>query len=457
MATFAIEMQVGTANRVMSQLNQLGMRHASRLDGFSYVLNSEIWVVDFTDPNLSSGAIQQIPEVVGVEGQAEHIFYALPPMAEATEPGIELLTPDEIGEILSPYPDVNVARSYPLGAPGFFAGENVGTDVFRKSDDWDKVLEMIGAREAWQYNRGEGAVIGIIDSGCDMSRLHSDQVVGIWNEDDSSMYDEVGHGTMVALSAASKTTVNGFEGVAPEAGLIILKPKPTERRSMGTHDLMRATDKMLWYAIETNQRVIVNNSWGLFGCKNLLLPCRIIITRALVAADRMNLMLSVWAIGNNNMLGCDAPVNGWCMNTTPVSFSVGACDLDGVKHTYSSVGGQCYPLSPIVVGPTQGVIPWGSGFKDFRQQGGGSSAAAPLVSGALAILVTEFPDLSNAELRAAIRAGAYRLGADSQFNAGTGSGILRIDDAIQAAPTARKHPTYDYEQRFLAEASTLVD
>ena len=92
MATFAIEMQVGTANRVMSQLNQLGVKTSNRLDGFSYVLNSEVWVVDFTDPNLTSSAIQQIPEVLGVEGQAEHIFYALPPMAEATEPGVELLT-----------------------------------------------------------------------------------------------------------------------------------------------------------------------------------------------------------------------------------------------------------------------------------------------------------------------------------------------------------------------------
>ena len=51
MATFAIEMQVGSASRVMSQLQQLGMGEASRLDGFSYVLKSEMWVIDFTDPN----------------------------------------------------------------------------------------------------------------------------------------------------------------------------------------------------------------------------------------------------------------------------------------------------------------------------------------------------------------------------------------------------------------------
>jgi len=457
MGTFAIEMQVGTANRVMSQLHQLGMREASRLDGFSYVLNSEVWVIDFADENLTAGRIQQIPEVVGAEGQAEHIFYALPPMAEATEPGIGLLSPAEIGAIVAPVPDGNAAKNHPLGAPGFFAGHDVGVDVFRKSDDWDTVLEMIGAREAWQYNRGEGAIIGVIDSGMNMERLHPSQVLGIWQEEDHAMSDEVGHGTMVTLSAVSQARVNGFEGVAPDAKVILLKPQPTAKKLMGTHDLMRATDYMLMYALETNQRVIVNNSWGLWGCKTLLLPCRILITRALVAADELNLMLSVWAVGNNNLLGCDAPVNGWCMNTTPVSFAVGACDLDGVKHDYSSVGGQCYPLTPIVVAPTEGVVAWGSGYKDFLTQGGGSSAAAPLVSGALAILVTEFPQLSNAELRAAIRASAVSLGGDPQFNPGTGSGLLRIDAAIRAAPTAYTHPTYAYEQRFLAEASTLVD
>ena len=255
MATFAIEMQVGSTSRVMSQLNQLGMRNASRLNGFSYVLDSEVWVIDFSDPNLSSGKIQQIPEVVGVEGQAEHIFYALPPMAEATEPGVELLSPGEIGAILSPTPDVNVARSYPLGAPGFFAGEEVGVDTFRRSYDWDNVLDMIGAREAWQYNRGEGAIVGIIDSGCDMNRLDASQVLGIWNEDPNPMYDEVGHGSMVSLSLASQSKLNGFDGVAPDTNLVILKPKPSEKRIMGTHDLMRATDYMISYAVETNQRV----------------------------------------------------------------------------------------------------------------------------------------------------------------------------------------------------------
>jgi len=456
MATFAIEMQIGSASRVMSQLQQLGMDQASRLDGFSYVLKSEIWVIDFSDPNLSSGRIQQIPEIVGVEGQAEHIFYALPPMAEATEPGVELLTPGEIDAILAPVPDGNAAKNQPLGAPGFFAGADVGVEVFRKSDDWDTVMEMVGAREAWQYNRGEDAIIGIIDSGMNMERLGRKQSIGIWQQLDQPMSDEVGHGTMVTLSAVSQASVNGFEGIAPEAKVLLLKPEPSPKKIMGTHDLMLATDYMIMYALETGRRVIVNNSWGLWGCKTLLLPCRIMITRALVAADQMNLMLSVWAVGNNNLLGCDAPVNGWCMNTTPVSFAVGACDLQGVKHPYSSVGGQCYPLSPIVVCPTQGVIAWGNGYKDFREQGGGSSAAAPIVSGALAILITEFPHLTNAELRAAIRASAIPLGDRVDFSPGTGSGLLRIDDAIQAAPTAHTHPTYDYEQRFLNEASTLV-
>ena len=227
MGTFAIEMELGSANRVMSQCQQLGVRTANRLNGFSYVLNSEIWVVDFTDEELSSSRVEAIGGVIAVEGQAEHIFYALPPMAEATEPGVGLLTPGEIGAILAPVPDGNAPQNHPLGAPGFFAGHDVGVSAFQQSDDWGTVLDMIGAREAWQYNKGESAVIGVIDSGMNMDRLHPSQVLGVWSEENQPMHDEVGHGTMVTLSAVSKAEVNGFEGVAPEAKVIILKPSPS--------------------------------------------------------------------------------------------------------------------------------------------------------------------------------------------------------------------------------------
>ena len=104
---------------------------------------------------------------------------------------------------------------------------------FERSSDWDNILDMIGAREAWQHNKGENAVIGVIDSGMDMSRLDSSQALGVWSQESKSMYDEVGHGTMVTLSMVSKAQINGFEGVASEAKVIILKPSPSSQKNNG--------------------------------------------------------------------------------------------------------------------------------------------------------------------------------------------------------------------------------
>lgn len=172
--------------------------------------------------------------------------------------------------------------------------------------------------------------------------------------------------------------------------------------------------------------------------------------------DKLDLVIHTWAVGNNHLDNCGTPVEAWCMNTTPASVSVGAATLTGLRQPYSAIGGQCYPLSPSVVAPTEGVLPWGDGFRDFGPQGGGTSACAPQVAGALAILDTLYPTATNAQLRAALRSGARQLGPDPHHNPGVGAGMLQIDDSIIALPSAETHWSYDYEKEFLRTTSTLV-
>ena len=182
-------------------------------------------------------------------------------------------------------------------------------------------------------------------------------------------------------------------------------------------------------------------------------------TRLLVAADKRSpsqgTILTVWAAGNNELIGCPQDVGIWCMNSLPVSVSIGACNFALQRHLYSSIGGQCFPLSPLAVAPTQGIVPWGDAFADFGKQGAGTSASAPQVAGALAILNTAYPHLSNAELRAALRASATPLGPDPDFNPGTGSGLINIPEALRIAPVAKQHKTYRYEKEFLERVSTV--
>jgi len=59
-------------------------------------------------------------------------------------------------------------------------------------------------------------------------------------------------------------------------------------------------------------------------------------------------------------------------------------------------------------------------------------------------------------LRAALRSGAKQIGPDPQHNLGIGAGMLQIDDAITALPSAENHWSYAYEKTFLESKSTLV-
>ena len=162
-------------------------------------------------------------------------------------------------------------------------------------------------------HRGGGSVIAFIDSGADGRRLAIDQVEGVWSDDpdDDPLVDQVGHGSMTALIAASRADVNGFDGIAPDAKVYILKPKRDERGVLSTAGLMRATDHIAQHAFKTGKRVIVNNSWGLWGCKPRYMACAMIMTRFYVRADRRGLLQAVWAAGNNHLHDCPQPTSNW--------------------------------------------------------------------------------------------------------------------------------------------------
>ncbi len=452
MSNFAIEIQPGRFDAVMRQISH-HLTDFNRLPAISQALGTVVITATTKNAGITAEMLT-VDGVIGVEGRIEHVFYTLPPMLEATD--TRPISPADLVEILESTPRTDVGAAFPLGAPGFSRGREASPWEMA-AGGWEQTLDMIGAREAWKVNQGDASVIAVIDSGLDAGTVDLDrQLIDRWPAG-VEVADFEGHGTMVSMLATSRPEINGYSGVAPKADLIMLRPPLNEKHIMDTLSIMEAIDYCGQIGLSTGRRVIVNNSWGLFGCKNIKLPCRIALTRAMVALDRLGAICTVWAIGNNELIAdCEASVRGWCMNTTPVSVSVGAATLGGNRQRYSSIGGQCYPLSPIVVAPTGGVVPWGDGFVDFGDQGGGTSAAAPQVAGALAILDTAFPNLSSAELRAALRAGATPIGPDPEFNPGTGAGMLRIDRALQAAPTAKDHPTYSYEQQFLAEVSTLT-
>ncbi|KIL49398.1 S8 family peptidase [Jeotgalibacillus soli] len=115
-------------------------------------------------------------------------------------------------------------------------------------------VEMIQAPEVWEESKkGTGHVVAVIDTGCQVDHpdlqdriIDGKNFTSDFDNDEKNYDDNNGHGTHVAGTiAASGMQSNGIAGVAPEAGLLILKVLGGE----GSGDYQWITDA-IHYAID---------------------------------------------------------------------------------------------------------------------------------------------------------------------------------------------------------------
>lgn len=106
------------------------------------------------------------------------------------------------------------------------------SDILTMSqDNIPEGIKMIQAPEVWEEaDQGAGQVIAIIDTGCQVDHPDlADRIVGGRNfttdyrSDPGNFNDNNGHGTHVAGTIAASGSETGIAGVAPKAGLLILK------------------------------------------------------------------------------------------------------------------------------------------------------------------------------------------------------------------------------------------
>ncbi len=118
------------------------------------------------------------------------------------------------------------------------------------------------------------------------------------------------------------------------------------------------------------------------------------IEQALEQAARRGVIVAA-AAGNQGTLG------GTAITAHPWVIPVAACDAQGKPLDHSNFGSSIGRRG--LRAPGDRITSLGSGGKPFI--GGGTSAATPFVTGALALLWSEFPKASAAELKLAILPG----------------------------------------------------
>ena len=249
---------------------------------------------------------------------------------------------------------------------------------------------------------GDGVNIAILDSGIDYN--HPDLVdcyAGGYDfvEEDSQPMDVNGHGTFVAGVIAAKDDDNYVLGLVPDANIYALKIL----QNNGDVDGYAFEDALQW-CIDThydsdpdNDIHIINMS---FGGSDVLSY----IYDDISAASELGIVL-IGAAGNE---GEDEV--SWPANIFDV-IAVGAIDEnDELCDSNDWLSGSNYGNDLFVVAPGKAIMSTfpthevfylhtEKGYDLYMDEMGGTSAATPIVTGMVALLLSRYPFLTNDDVR----------------------------------------------------------
>ncbi len=304
-------------------------------------------------------------------------------------------------------------------------------------------MGFVGAQEAYARGfTGQGIAIGIVDDGIDVnqrdlqggaiSNLSTDIVTsprnngaGLIGAPSADGLGKERHGTRVAGILGARFNGFGTIGVAYDSTIIAVRadePGPCDQDNckFRSSDLANAIDYLT-----NNGAKIINLSLGADG------PSGSLVEQALIRAAQRGVVI-IASSGNENEAANPATDPGWPARYAidprfaGMIISVNAHDQNGVIAGFSNRAGVA--LNWTLTAPGESVITDCDGTSCWRV--GGTSFAAPHVSGAAALLTQAFPTLRGDQivqllLRSARDAGDP--GADSVY----GRGYLDIARAFQ--------------------------
>ena len=343
----------------------------------------------------------------------------------------------------------------------------------------ERTSATIGAtsvRQEFGYD-GSGIGVAIIDSGItswhdDLIGANGQRVVEFVDilSGASSPYDDYGHGTHIAGIVAG----NGYDsagarsGVAPGAHLLVLKALDANGRGR-ISDVIAALDHVLARKDAFNIRV-VNLSFSAGVYDNYDVDPLAIATRRLVEAG----IVVVAAAGNGGLDPQGQPVYGGVTApaNAPWVLAVGASNHQGTANREDDVtapfsargpGPIANNAKPDIVAPgvgieslsdpssalyatkaaylLQGTVP--TSYLPYLSLSG-TSAAAPVVTGTVALMVQADPQLTPNAVKAILQYTAQLYPGHDFLT--QGAGFLNARGAVElarhfAAPTAIAYPS----------------
>jgi serine protease AprX len=282
--------------------------------------------------------------------------------------------------------------------------------------EWN--INAIQADALWSLGfRGQGVVVGVMDSGVDLN--HPDLAASYrggtnsWfdpNGEYASPTDNDGHGTAVSSVVAGDDADGSFIGVAPDALWVAVKIF----NSQGHAPLSAVHAGFQWMLDPDGDPAtddapdIVNNSWGFEYAPG---TCDLEFSEDIALLKTAGIAV-VFSAGNSGPYDQSsiAPAND------PLAAAAGAVDstlsiADFSARGPSACDGGVYPnlVAPGVSIKTADLT-FGGIFPDSYLYRSGTSFAAPHIAGAMALLLSAYPDLTPIELEQALVQSAVDLG-----------------------------------------------
>jgi len=369
------------------------------------------------------------------------------------------------GEVVAPAEVPAPAESAPAGATGSgpqsidepLDAQAAPVDP-REAEQWD--MRAVGAPEARELETGDGVVVGVLDSGIDVShpdladQVDADASVGCTvngqtdREQSAWIPTTSDHGTHVAGTIAAADNGVGIVGVAPGATLASVKVV----NDVGFIYPEYALCGFMWAAEQGFD--VTNNSYYVdpweFWCSTEpdQAPALTAVTRAVEWSEQQG-VLNVAAAGNSNYdlankqrsksspndsTPVDREISQACSDipaeiegvVTVASLAQGAGD-SVVKSSFSNFGEGVIDVAAPGTGILSTVLGGGYGSKS------GTSMASPHVAGVAALLAATHPDATPAELQSLLTDQATPIGDTALYGAGLVNAFAAVTEDVVPA------------------------
>jgi len=344
-------------------------------------------------------------------------------------------------------------------------------------------VSQVHANDVWAYNGasgydGTGVVVAIIDTGVNYN--HVDLSDHMWNggdgypnhgydfySKDNDPMDEYGHGTHCAGITAGDGTSGTQTGIAPNATIMALKVFGGEGSEASTNDILEAMS----FAVEHGAD-IVNLSLGSAGASG-----NVFYRQAFVNMMNANVVASV-AAGNHgqNYDTYSLPANIGSPGNCPspwhnpdqalsggqsAAITIGASNRSDRKTTFSSFGPVTwgnvsdyndYPyaegsttetglIKPDIITPGADIVSCNFQDNSGHVSNKGTSMAAPLASGIMALMLQANPNLTPSQIDQILETTAWPVDFKVKKNNDTGAGRADALACIDAIFTNATQPT----------------